>query len=192
MKTFTLINRHFVGALLTIILASLAWSCSDDSEVSPARPKPTEPTGEETYRESGNARLSFGKDSINYNLNVFLRGDTRKKFGFVAFRQFENETQLIHLYTWVNGLEPNTSYVLQRAVDTTLDGNCTSTSWLTLGEGLTPKSIVTNKWGSGYAELFRSVAAIPVGSTFDIHFQIVKASTSQVALTSDCYEYTVH
>ena len=63
------------------------------------------------------------------------------------------------------GLQPNTSYQLQRAVDTLLDGNCTSIAWLTLGKGLVPQSIVSNNWGSGVAELFRSMAAIPVGST---------------------------
>ena len=98
---------------------------------------------------------------------------------------------MIYLDTWVVGLQPNTSYQLQRAVDTVLDGNCTSTSWLTLGKGLVPQSIVTNNWGSGAAELFRSVAAIPVGSTFDIHFRIVKENTEEVALSSSCYEYTV-
>ena len=35
----------------------------------------------------------------------------------------------------MRGLEPNTSYVLQRAVDTNLDGICTRTSWLTLRMG---------------------------------------------------------
>ena len=51
---------------------------------------------------------------------------------------------MIYLDTWVVGLQPNTSYQLQRAVDTVLDGNCTGPSWLTLGKGLVAQSIVTN------------------------------------------------
>jgi len=98
---------------------------------------------------------------------------------------------MIHLDTWVLGLQPNTRYQLQRAVDIVLDGNCTSTSWLTLGKGLDPQSIITNNWGSGSAELFRSVATIPVGSTFDIHFRIVNENTEEVVLSSSCHEYTV-
>ena len=41
------------------------------------------------------------------------------------------------------------------------------------------------------AELFRSVAAFPVGSTFDIHFQVVDATTGAVVLQSRCYEFTI-
>ena len=62
---------------------------------------------------------------------------------------------------------------------------------VTLAKGLDPESIVTNKWGPGMAELFRSVATSPVGSTFDMHFRIVEENTQGVVLSSSCHEYTV-
>jgi hypothetical protein len=39
--------------------------------------------------------------------------------------------------------------------------------------------------------LFRSVAALPTGSQFDIHFQVIDAMTSAPVLQSGCYRYTV-
>ena len=126
----------------------------------------------------------------NYNLDVILRG-AGKMSGFIKFQQFSDRPATIFLDTSVQGLEPNTKYVLQRAVDTNLDGNCTSSAWLTLGKELVPHPILTDNAGSGSEDLFRGVAAIPSGSTFDIHFQIVNQATSAVVLTSDCYQYTV-
>ena len=95
--------------------------------------------------------------------------------------------------TWVRDLEPNHEYKLQRAVDpiNVIDGNCTSTSWLTLGKGLVPQTILTDDRGTGREDLWRSVAALPSGSMFDIHFRVIDAVTSEVVLTSDCYQYTV-
>lgn len=191
MKTFFPIKHQIFGAMLKMLFVSLLfWACTNDADVTPVRPDSfSDPL---SARESNDARKSFSPEDPRYNLNVFFHEESRKTFGFLRFRQFENETQLIHLYTWVHGLEPNTSYVLQRAVDTTLDGNCTGVAWLSLGDGMVPKSIVTDNLGSGYAELWRSVAAIPVGTVFDIHFQIVNQSTSAVAFASDCYQYKVH
>jgi hypothetical protein len=93
--------------------------------------------------------------------------------------------------TWVRDLAPNHSYRLQRAVDQTLDGDCTSTAWLTLGRGLEAREIATDDRGTGRADLFRSVAAFPTGSQFDIHFQVIDAMTSAPVLQSGCYRYTV-
>ena len=69
-----------------------------------------------------------------------LRGDG---FGLVKFRQPNDGEAIIYLDTWVRGLAANTSYVLQRAVDTTIDGDCTSSAWLTLGKGAAAQAIVT-------------------------------------------------
>ncbi|HZG26469.1 MAG TPA: hypothetical protein VEZ17_17900, partial [Chitinophagaceae bacterium] len=82
---------------------------------------------------------------------------------------------------------------LQRAVDAinVVDGNCTSTSWLTLGRGLTAQSILTNANGTGTEVLWRDVSTIATGSTFDIHFQVIDATNMAVVLSSDCYQYTV-
>ena len=126
----------------------------------------------------------------NYNLDVTLRG-TGKASGFVKFQQFTDRPSTIFLDTSVLGLEPNTNYGLQRAVDTNLDGICTSTSWLTLGKGLVPQAILTDNQGAGSAALFRDVSTIASGTTFDIHFQVINLQTSAVVLTSDCYQYTV-
>ncbi|MGN6531750.1 MAG: hypothetical protein ACTHK0_08350 [Ginsengibacter sp.] len=90
-------------------------------------------------------------------------------------------------------LIPNHEYLLQRAVDAinVVDGNCTSTAWLTFGKGLTPQSITTDADCNGEESLWRDVSAIASGSKFDIHFQIIDATSMAVVLTSDCYWYQV-
>jgi hypothetical protein len=132
-------------------------------------------------------------DTPNYNLEVILRGDG---FGHVKFRQPGNDgLQVVYLDVWVRDLEPNTSYQLQRAVDTTIDGICTGpvppAVWLTLGKGTTPQSIVTDDKGTGTADLFRNLSSVAPGTTFDIHFRVVRQDNGTVVLTSDCYQYTV-
>jgi len=130
----------------------------------------------------------WGPETPPFNLEVVLRGDG---FGLVKFRQPNDNALIINLDTWVRGLEANTAYILQRAADTNLDGNCSSTSWLTLGKGLVPQTITTDARGTGRESLFRNVAALGVGATFDITFRVVNVATSAVVLTSDCYRYTI-
>jgi|SRR5688572_12074594 len=127
-----------------------------------------------------------------FNLEVNLRGGDGR-FGHIKFRQDVDPSKIIVLGTWVRDLEPDHEYLLQRAVDAlnVVDGDCTSTSWLTLGKGLTPQSILTNDNGTGSEELWRDVSAVASGSAFDIHFRIVDATTMAVVLTSDCYQYIV-
>ncbi len=127
-----------------------------------------------------------------FNLNVVLHG-ARNQSGYIKFRQNPDSDKIITLQTKVEHLNPNHEYLLQRAVDAinVVDGNCTSTSWLTLGKGLTPRSIFTDHKGNGQEELWRDVTAIATGSTFDIHFRVIDAVTMAVVLTSDCYQYTV-
>lgn len=126
-----------------------------------------------------------------YNLNVLLRG--KGSIGYIKFRQDPDPAKIITLDIKVENLQPNHEYLLQRAVDpiNVVDGNCTSTTWLTLGKGLDPQSILTSAHGKGSAELWRDVSAIPSGSTFDIHFQVIDAVSLAVLLTSDCYQYQV-
>lgn len=130
----------------------------------------------------------WGPETPNFNLEVILRGEG---FGHIKFRQPNDGTFIINLDVWVRDLTPNTSYLLQRAVDTNVDDNCTSTSWLTLGKGLQPQSITTDDTGTGREELFRNVAAFPPGSEFDIHFRVIEEATEAVVLTSRCYQFTI-
>jgi hypothetical protein len=125
-----------------------------------------------------------------YDLDVIL-SSKGKQSGFVKFRQDPDPAKVITLDVSVRDLKPNNDYLLQRAVDVNIDGNCTGTDWLILGKGLTPQTIHTNNKGSGSAELWRDVSAIASGTWFDIHFRIVDASSMEVVLTSDCYQYQV-
>jgi hypothetical protein len=127
----------------------------------------------------------------HFNLDVTLWGN--KSFGYLKFRQNPDAAKIIDLDILVHHLTPNHEYLLQRAVDAinVVDGNCTSTSWLTLGKGLTPQSIKTDNEGNGEEKLWRDVTAIPSGSTFDIHFQVIDAVDQSVALASECYWYKV-
>lgn len=131
-------------------------------------------------------------ESPPFNLEVILRdvagGDG---FGHVKFRQPVDPIQIVYLDTWVRDLSPNHSYSLQRAVDTNLDGDCTSSAWLTLGKGPDQQDITTDDRGTGREALWRSLAMIPAGRSFDIHFQVIDPSTLDPVLRSGCYRYTV-
>ena len=148
-------------------------------------------------QQQGDEKLYSAAKSANaetspFNLEVILRGEDNR-FGHIKFRQDNDPEKIINLDTWVRDLEPNHEYLLQRAVDAIneVDGNCTSTSWLTLGYGLTAHSIFTDGNGTGNEALWRSVAALASGSAFDIHFRVVDASNMNVVLISDCYKYVV-
>src|SRR5690349_17108678 len=129
----------------------------------------------------------WGPETPYFNLEVVLRGEG---FGLIKFRQPNDNDFVVNLDVWLRDLAPNTSYLLQRAVDTNVDDNCTSTAWLTLGKGLQPQSIVTDANGTGREKLFRILPPSP-GSEFDIHFRVIDEATSAVVLTSKCYQFTI-
>ena len=130
----------------------------------------------------------WGPETPHFNLEVVLRG---QGFGLVKFRQPNDTDRTVYLDTWVRGLAPNKSYRLERIVDTTVDGNCTGSPWAPLGRGTVPQAITTDDRGTGRAELFRNLGTTPVGTTFDIKFHVIDATTSAVVLESACYQFTV-
>ena len=131
-------------------------------------------------------------ESPPFNLEVILRDVADGSgFGHVKFRQAVDAQKIVTLDTWVRDLTPGRSYLLQRAVDTTLDGNCSSSAWLTLGMGLTPQAITTDERGTGREPLFRDLTTVPTGMRFDIHFQVIDAETRLPVLASDCYRFIV-
>jgi hypothetical protein len=133
-------------------------------------------------------------DDSGYNLNVVLRGDAKSlpgSSGYIEFRQDPDTARIIDLNTWVHNLEPNHSYLLQRAVNPVTDPDCSSTAWLTLGLGLQPQDIQTDNHGDGHADLWRAVTSIARGTKFHIHFQVIDATTLSPVLSSDCYDFTV-
>jgi hypothetical protein len=154
----------------TVLVVVLAMACADRAAA---------PTA---------AFQGWGPETPNFNLEVVLRGEG---LGLVKFRQPNDDEFVVHLDTWVRDLAPNASYRLQRAVDTNIDGVCTSASgWLTLGQGLTPYAITTDATGTGKAALWRGVPAT-AGVTFDIHFRVIDDVTGAVVLQSGCYQYTI-
>lgn len=174
MKTIKLIH----GVLPAVVFV-LALSCQKEA-------------GDELKLQEEIAKRSVKAEVPPFNLEVILRGEGQQ-FGLVKFRQDVDPEKIVSLETWVRDLEPNHAYLLQRAVDAinVVDGNCTSTGWLTLGKGLVAQSILTDDKGSGNEYLFRDISAIPSGSRFDIHFRVIDAATLAVVLNSDCYEYVV-
>jgi hypothetical protein len=130
----------------------------------------------------------------NFNLEAILRpvaGGLDNGFGLVKFRQPKDAERIVHLDVWVRDLAPNHSYSLQRATDSTVNDDCVGTNWLTLGQGLVPQAITTDERGTGRADLFRNLAAFPLGTQLDIHFRVIDAVTSAVVLESACYQFTV-
>src|SRR6185312_7874149 len=97
---------------------------------------------------------SWGPATADFNLQVVLRpvGDSSDNaFGLVKFRQPKDADKIVYLDVWVRDLAPNHSYLLQRAVDTNVNHDCTGTNWLTLGQGLVAKAIATDETGTGRA-----------------------------------------
>jgi hypothetical protein len=172
MKTISLFHAVLPAAILVFSLSSQKVA------------------GDELKLQGENAKSSVKAETPPFNLEVILRGEG-KQFGHVKFRQDVDAAKIVTLDTWVRGLEPNREYLLQRAVDTNVDGNCTSAGWLTLGLGLAPQAIITNNKGSGDEFLWRDISSITTGTHFDIHFRVIDAITSEVVLDSDCYEYVV-
>src|ERR671935_1655770 len=135
----------------------------------------------------------WGPETPHFNLQAILRpaaGGPDEGFGLVKFRQPNDANKIVYLDVWVRNLSPNQSYRLQRAVDMNVNDDCTGTNWLTLGQGLAPRAITTNDRGTGRAELFRDLSALPIGAEFDIQFRVVDAA-SAVVLESACYQFTV-
>jgi hypothetical protein len=128
------------------------------------------------------------------NLEAILRpaeGAPDGGFGLVKFRQPQDADVIVYLDVWVRDLAPNHSYYLQRATDTSVNNECTGVNWLTLGQGTVAQAITTDEAGTGRANLFRNLGAIPLGTQFDIHFRVIDAVTSTVVLQSTCYRFTV-
>lgn len=167
------------------IVFAIALSACGDNPVAPTAPGASSSGTGSAVAQSAQP---WGPETPRFNLEVILRGEG---FGLVKFRQPNDNALIVHLDTWVRDLVPKTSYLLQRAVDLNVDDNCTSTGWLTLGKGPQPQSITTDANGTGREELFRSVAAFPVGSEFDIHFRVIREGGSVAVLTSQCYQFTI-
>ena len=172
-----------VGITGSVLIAALAATACQDGPTS-------------TRALSVNTNVAMDRstgDTPNYNLEILLRpAGSWDGFGHVKFRQSGNDNvQRVDLGVWVRDLAPNTEYLLRRATDGTLNGSCTGTNWLTLGKGAVPQSIVTDEKGTGREDLFRILTA-PAGSTFDIHFRIVRKNAPTVpVLVSECYQFSV-
>jgi len=157
------------SAGLILLIFSFFFSCEKTDEDF------TPPFDINVKLEAAGAKTAFGKIPA----------------GFVKFRQDPDAAKIVNLDTWVFNLAPNHEYNLQRAVNPITDPDCTSTTWLTLGLGLTPQTIKTDQKGNGNAALWRDVSAAVTGTQFRIHFQVIDATTLAVVLTSDCYIYEV-
>jgi hypothetical protein len=140
------------------------------------------------------ASSASNPDRAKFNLVIHLRPDhvrAEKGFGQVKFRQPEDADTIVYLDVRLRNLAPARAYSLQRATDTTVDGDCTGTNWLTLGQGPVPQAITTDGDGNADAALFRDLSAIPVGTEFDIHFRLLDAGTGAVVLRSSCHQFAV-
>jgi hypothetical protein len=170
---------RFWPALVTLVLGGAMQACNTDETAT------LSPSGGEG---SPLAAAVWGPETPRFNLEVILRG---QGFGLVKFRQPNDAQAIIYLDTKVRDLAPGTEYLLQRAVDLTVDDVCTGSAWLTLGRGLQPQAIATDGTGAGEAQLFRDVSAFAPGTEFDIHFRVINAVTQAVVLQSGCYQFRI-
>jgi hypothetical protein len=112
---------------------------------------PSAPLDSQDASSTASSPASSGGNAAQppFNLEAILRGDG---FGLVKLRQQKDPRQdILYMDVWVRDLLPNTSYGLQRAVDSPQDGVCTGTNWLTMGQGTTPQPILTDDTGTGRA-----------------------------------------
>jgi len=175
-------------ALCAFLVASAALGAG----CAPSNPAaPTEPSAAAAPLSMTTAGEPNGPEIPPFNLQAILRPLAGNGFGHVKFRQPNDDNRIVYLDVWVRDLAPNTDYRLQRAADGTLDGQCTSNAWLTLGVGLTPQAITTDASGTGRAALSRDLGAFAVGFASDIHFRIVEASSLLPVLQSECYRFVV-
>jgi hypothetical protein len=177
------LKAFLTGLAFMIIIAAISFSCQKDvldNQSLQANNAATE-----------DISAQFASAHAPYNLDVILSGPGNNG-GFIKFRQDKDTAKIINLNTWVGNLRPNRKYLLQRAVNPITDTTqCSSTAWLTLGEGLQPKSIETDGDGNGHEDLWRDVSAVASGTQFYIHFQVIDSLTLKTVLTSGCYQYTV-
>jgi hypothetical protein len=163
-------------------------ACSGTSGV-PTGPSAAAPSASNGSIAAGQSLAATSAAQPPFNLEAILRGDG---FGLVRFRQEKDPAaNIVSLDVWVKGVTPDTSYSLQRAVDTVLDGECTGTNWLTLGQGATPQPIETDDQGTGRADLWRDLSAFAPGTAFDIYFRLIETGTTNAALQTACYRFVV-
>lgn len=140
------------------------------------------------------ALAGWGPATPNFNLEAQLRpvaGGPDDGFGLVKFRQPKDADTIVYLDAWVRDLAATHSYYLERATDAGVDGRCTGTNWLKLGQGPVKQAFTTDQRGTGRADLWRGLPASLLGVEFDIQFRITDADTAAVVLESACYQYTV-
>jgi hypothetical protein len=175
-------------AVVSIVACTLLAGCETQSPLAPQAATNTLTT------VSGSSVSNSASAAVkpNFNLEVILRApNDGDAFGHVKFRQANDAATVIDLGVWVRDLSPNTHYRLQRAVDTVIDDQCTSTSWLTLGKGLVAQDLITDDTGTAREDLFRVITS-PPGGAFDIRFRVVTTAASPVVvLASDCYQFFI-
>jgi hypothetical protein len=152
-----------------------------------------EPTGLQISSGSPTTVLSEGLSPNRHQL-VMLHGSG---WGRVVFRQAEDGKARIFFITWLRELEPNTTYLLQQALDSVADGICTGgvtnpDEWLTLGVGTKPWPITINALGSFHGPLYRTLPRRLVGTTFDSHLRLIEEATQAVVQKSGCFQFQVN
>src|SRR5690348_15646110 len=125
-STFSFLRNVFAFILLTAALACKKGNINDQS------------SQENSTLDANHANGNADQANSNFDLEVVLKGEGNNN-GHIHFRQDPDPAKIITLDIKIHNLLPNHAYQLQRAVDAinVVDGNCTSTSWLTLGHGLT-------------------------------------------------------
>ena len=193
---------HRIHALLVVAaVAGIEFGCSNTDRDPVAGSPPSPPASLSAIENPWAVAVTNANDPATppFNLEAILRpapgASFANAFGLVKFRQSNDEALVVDLDAWVRDLAPNSAYQLQRAVDTTLDGACTGSAWLTLGaDNTTSRSIMTDDRGFGEAALSRTLPpGTASGTAFDIDFRVVEANSNPAAvvLQSDCYRYVV-
>lgn len=173
---------------LAVGLLVFGSAACGQNAMNPTAPASTAVAGLGATMSAGNAK-AWGPETPPFNIEAILRPSTGGHgFGLVKFRQPNDDITRIFLDTWVRDLEATTQYRLQRAVDTVLDGTCSSEAWLTLGKGLAPQTLLTDDAGTGREEFYRDLPANLALQTFDIHFRITTLIDVEV-LRSGCYQF---
>jgi hypothetical protein len=138
--------------------------------------------------------VPFTEPNTVYNFDVILQGLSKNVYGsgLLKFRQNPDTARIADLDTWVVNLKPNTTYLLQRAVNPIADSTgCSSTAWLTLGLGSAFEAIHTDAVGAASTNFWRNLTSIARGTSFHIHFRVIDSASLEPALESECHDFTV-
>ena len=122
---------------------------------------------------------------VNVTPNARAVANAAEGFGFAVEGQFN-----------VHGAPPNTTYLVQRRVDFTVDGGCTGAAYVSFPIPQSAGPLVrltTSPGGAGAAHFDLQLPGFADGAQFDVTFRVLEESPNAggTELRTDCVTVTI-